>query len=334
MKKFYYLNLILILCFLVLTAGCVHRDAANRQKMDKIMVGQSAEDLRKLMGEPDFRLKAKEGKTIYFYQVKQKNYQDSLSMENCMPVLIDNNQVASIGSEFSDNWDVGITSQTAQGSQHKENLQKEAMQAELEKKNAELVALKIEKLEAKVRPIPSSNYELNLKYYKELLSLAPDDVRYQKKVKYYQSKMSARKKVKESLEKEGSDKEITQENLDDKSSSGSSDPNTLQIKTDNIRLYKGNSNIELALRKLSVGTLYVWVKNVSSEPIGLAAENYHLLDRTRETIQCTPSAGLTKELPAGEITHGQLKYKASEDLQLGEMVFDHSGAGKITRVFP
>lgn len=329
MRKLYDLNLIFILCFFLLTTGCVHRDAANRQKMDKIRVGQAEDDLKKLMGEPDFRFKVKDGKTIYFYQVKQKKYQDSLSMENCMPVLVDNNRVVSIGSEFSDNWDVDIISQAAQGSGQKANLQKETMQAELEKKNAELVALKIEKLEAEVRPIPSSNYALNLKYYKELLSLAPDDKKYQRKVNYYQSKMTAQKQVKES-----SEKEITQENLDDEISSGSSETDTVQIKTDNIRLYKGNSNIELALRELSGGSLYVWVKNISSEPIGLAAENYYLFDQTREAIQCTPSAGLTKELPAGEITHGHLKYKASEDLLLGEMVFDHPGAGKIVRIFP
>lgn len=76
------------------------------------------------------------------------------------------------------------------------------------------------------------------------------------------------------------------------------------------------------------------MKNVSSEPIGLAAQNYYLFDRTQEAIQCIPSAGLTKELPAGQITHGHLKYTASKDLQLGEMIFDHPGAGKIVRVFP
>ena len=324
MKIFFYLNLIFILFFFQLMAGCVHRGAINRQNSDKIVVGQDEDDLRKLMGSADFSLSTKDGKKIYFYEVKQKNNQIGLSMDNCMPVLIENNRVVSIGSDFLENWDVDITSHVAQVIQQKENLKKEVLQEELEKKNAELVALKIKKLEAKVRPIPSTNYELNLKYYQELLSLAPDSELYQKKVNYYQLKMDAQEQA----------NKITQDDLLDESSSDDTGLNGVQIKSENIRLYKGNNKIELALRQLSGGNLYVWVKNISSEPIALEARNYHLLDRTRETIQCNPSIGLTKELPAGQIAFGHLKYKGSEDVQLGEIVFEHPRAGKIIRVFP
>ncbi|MCP4673682.1 MAG: DUF3192 domain-containing protein [Desulfobacula sp.] len=324
MKNFFYLNLIVILFFFQLMAGCIHLDTVNRQNIDKIVVGQDEDDLRKLMGSADFSLRTKDGKTIYFYGVKQKNSQIGLSMDNCMPVLIENNRVVSIGSDFLENWDFDIISHVAQANQQKENLKKEVLQGELEKKNAELVALKIKKLEAKVRPIPSSNYGLNLKYYKELLSLVPDSDRYQKKVNYYQLKMDAQEQT----------NEILQEDLDDEPSSGDSGLNGELIKSENIRLYKGNNNIELALRELSGGNLYVWVKNISPEPIALEAGNYHLLDQTRETIPCSPSIGLIKELPAGQIASGHLKYKGSEDVQLGEIVFEHPRAGKIIRVFP
>jgi len=323
-KNFFYLNLIFILFFFQLMAGCVHRDTVNRQNIDKIVVGQNEDDLRKLMGSADFSLRTKDEKTIYFYEVKQRNNQIGLSMDNCMPVLIENNRVVSFGSDFLENWDFDIISHVEQANQQKENLKKEVLQQKLEKKRTELTALKIKELEAKVRPIPSTNYELNLKYYQELLSLVPDNEWYQKKTNYYQLKMDAREQT----------NEITQEDLDEESSSDDAGLNGERIKLENIRLYKGNNKIELALRELSGGDLYVWVKNISSEPIALEAGNYHLLDRTRETIQCNPSIGLIKELPAGQIAFGHLKYKGSEDVQLGEIVFEHPLAGKIIRIFP
>jgi hypothetical protein len=60
----------------------------------------------------------------------------------------------------------------------------------------------IASLEEKVRPIPSSRVSENLRLYQQLLELAPDNTRYQKKVAFYKAKQQ------EQLRKTSSDLEL------------------------------------------------------------------------------------------------------------------------------
>ncbi len=53
----------------------------------------------------------------------------------------------------------------------------------------------IASLEKKVRPLPVSDTYGNLKIYKKLLSLVPDNPKYKKKVKFYQSKADIKEKA-------------------------------------------------------------------------------------------------------------------------------------------
>ena len=54
---------------------------------------------------------------------------------------------------------------------------------------------KILELEEKVRPIPASNAELNLKLYRELLELNPKNTEYQSKVNYYKKRLAEQEKA-------------------------------------------------------------------------------------------------------------------------------------------
>lgn len=63
---------------------------------------------------------------------------------------------------------------------------------------------KIARLEAEVKPLPASKIEENLKIYKQLLELAPENKKYQKKVEHYSSRLY----LKEKKERAGNDLEL------------------------------------------------------------------------------------------------------------------------------
>lgn len=65
----------------------------------------------------------------------------------------------------------------------------------------------IKDLEAKVKPIPAYNINGNLKIYKKLLKLDPNNIKYKEKVAYYSSKLEEKKKRREQL-RAGSDLEL------------------------------------------------------------------------------------------------------------------------------
>ncbi|MFA7667934.1 MAG: hypothetical protein WCX93_01160 [Burkholderiaceae bacterium] len=58
-------------------------------------------------------------------------------------------------------------------------------------------AVKEENLLAILKAVPASNYEANIKHYRELTKLAPDNPRYKEKLAHYGSKLAAKKQAAE-----------------------------------------------------------------------------------------------------------------------------------------
>ena len=159
---------------------------------------------------------------------------------------------------------------------------------------------------------------LNLKLYRQLLALDPDQPRYRKKVEFYENRLAQQKKarqarsVRKAKEKQRQAWEQARE-----------------TRNHMLRQYTGNQTAEMAVHDMGKGTLYVWVKNVSEQIITTHPDHFILMDKDNDRVRCDISSSLDSVLEPGSISHGKIQFDAK--ILPKELVFQNQITGRISK---
>ncbi len=211
------------------------------------------------------------------------------------------------------------------------------------------------KLYQKVKGMPSYKYEENFKLYSKLLKINPKSKLYKKKAKYYGAKFHD-KKAEENYTKArnyfkiqkpySTDLDAALKAIDEAIKLGKRKKiyRNLRHKLIKTKLlfYEGNDKMEMAIRDegiISKGSLsgqrrlYIWLKNIGSEPFYVNVEYFTLItSNNRKYSYNTCSKGLVKNLKPGEEAKGYIYFYTSNRPK--KLVFSHISAGTISRTFP
>ncbi len=312
---------ILILIAFLLT-GCVHMKInKNVNALDRIQKGDSQGAVLEALGPPDLRKDIGSSRSIFYYQTKSgTSNQETVTTGLCTPVAFENGLVVAVGEDLEAAW----TREEAVRLEQVEAAERRRREAEMNaaaRRKVEQERLdKIAALEKKVRPVPASNAALNLKLYRQLLALDPDNARYQKKVAFYEARLVQQQKAREAQAARNLEKKHRQ-----------AWEQSREQRNKRLRTYTGNGIAEMAVHDMGPGSLYVWVKNVSAQVITTHPDHFILLDNQGNRVECTISNSLDSVLQPGAISHGKIEY--NESVFPGELIFRNREAGRISKTF-
>ncbi|BBO73391.1 hypothetical protein DSCW_08080 [Desulfosarcina widdelii] len=313
---------IFILTAFLLT-GCVHMKInQNVNALERIQKGDSQEAVLETMGPPDLRKDIGNNRSIVYYQTRAGafNKDAAVTTDLCTPIAFEDGVVVSVGEDLADVWiqeeAAHLRQMEAEERRRREAEMKAASRQKVEQERLD----KIADLEKKVKPVPASNAALNLKLYRQLLSLDPDNTRYQKKVAFYEARLVQQKKAREAL---------AARNLEKKHRQAWEQSRDQRNKT--LRRYTGNGIAEMAVHDMGPGSMYVWVKNVSRQVITTHPDHFILLDNQGNRVECTISSSLDSVLQPGAISHGKIEY--NESVYPGELIFRNREAGRVGKSF-
>lgn len=291
---------LLLMIAALLISGCAGTAATQR---GPITPGMAPEEVTAQLGEPSRREQFAPDRYIYFYD--QGNYRDR-------PVCFDKHRVVHIGQELLDTWRQERLTLASSGDTLSPNAKKQALAT----RNSERET-RIAELEQAVKPLPVSATGENLKIYRELLSLAPDNERYQRKVAFYSERSQKEQAAKHRAAKEAAKRQ---------------QETARKRRNEALRVYEGNDNFEMAVHELDDGEIYVWVKNLTAGELLLVASQYRLLDADEKPIAHRVGAELQGPLASGGIAYGKLILDPKT--RPSRLILAHPKAGTIEKWFP
>jgi len=315
------IGVVVFIAAFMLTA-CVHLDInKNISALKKIQPGDSQEVVFETLGPPDLRNVINERRFVAYYQTTARDSADEpVTTALCTPIAFENGQVVAVGGDLAVSWALEEEARIRQEA-IAETERQEAETAEAAAQRAEEARqVKIEALENEVKPVPVSNAALNLKLYRQLLALDPDNSRYQKKVASYEDRLAQQKKADQARAVRAAKAKRRQ--AWDQAREG---------RNTRLRQYTGNGIAEMAVHDMGNGSLYVWVKNVSRQIITTHPDYFTLMDSGNNVVKREISDSLDSVLEPGSISHGKIEY--SREIEPKELIFQNREAGRISKSF-
>jgi outer membrane protein assembly factor BamE (lipoprotein component of BamABCDE complex) len=302
--------------------GCAHLDInKNAKALSQIKPGDPQEEVFRILGTPDLRHDINDQRVVAFYQTTPGRSANAPVTEDlCTPIAFENGNVVAVGEDLTAQWTREEEARkhqaelAAQQRQQEERARAALRQAEAARQE------KIRALEDRVRPIPASKIALNLKLYRQLHELDPNNPRYQKKVAFYEEHLvmqdNARKQRALRLEK-ARQREVWEK--------------ARETRNIMLRQYSGNGTAEMAVHDMGNGSLYVWIKNVSRQIITTHPDYFTLIDSDNQKMRCEISDSLDSVLEPGSISHGKIEYDKSVIPK--ELIFENRESGRISKSF-
>ena len=305
----------------VVTA-CVHIDInQNINALKHIQPGDSLETVTRIMGPPDIRKEITERRLVVYYQTEALRDADSaITPDVCTPIALEDDRVVSIGEDLADAWTREEAERVRDAQIAEQERRRAEMAVEARRQAEQARKDKIAALEKEVKPIPAHKAELNLKLYRQLLALDPGNSRYQKKVALYEDRLAQQIKAR----KERAARADRQKRLEQWERSR-------EARNKHLRQYSGNGIAEMAVHDMGPGSLYVWVKNVSTQIITTHPDHFTLLDQDKHEVPCRIASGLDSVLEPGSISHGKIEFDA--DTIPGELIFRNRESGRVSKLF-
>jgi hypothetical protein len=303
-------------------SACAHLDINNNiNALKAIQPGDAQETVFETLGPPDFRNDISDQRFVAFYQTKAGDLSGGrVTEEMCTPIAFENGRVVTVGGDLAERW-IHEEKERIRQAAIAESEQQQTEMAEAEAQRAMAVRQeKIEALENKVKPVPVSNAALNLKLYRQLLALDPDNSRYQKKVAVYEDRLAKQKKADQ--ERAIRSAKAKQRQAWERAREG---------RNKKLRQYTGNGIAEMAVHDMGNGTLYVWVKNVSKQIITTHPDHFTLMDSENNKVRCAISDSLDSVLEPGSISHGKMEYQ--QEIEPKELIFQNRESGRISKSF-
>jgi hypothetical protein len=300
----------------VMLAGCTHLDInKNVNALKKVQPGDALEGVIKTLGLPYLRHDINDQRFVAFYQTEAGHSSNTpITTALCTPIAFERRKVVAVGDDMTEAWT------REEEERQRKQYQSELAEAETAKAAQDARQEKIDAIEKAVKPVPASNAALNLKLYRQLLDLDPENNLYQGKVAFYEAQSARQKKV-PPQPATGKTKERPQQAW------------TLARGGLNkmLRRYTGNNIAKMAVQDMGNGSLYVWVKNVSKQIITTHPEHFTLVDSANNKTSCQISASLNSVLEPGSISHGQVNF--SKEIKPKELIFQSQKSGRISKLF-
>ena len=305
-----------------LLIGCAHLNISrNLNALKRVEPGDDQATVLKTMGPPDIRKDISDRRFVVYYQTQAgTGTTDPITADMCTPIAFENDRVVSIGDDLADTW-IREEADRRRREKEAERKRREAQLAAEAKREAEAARQqKIAALEKEVKPIPAHKAALNLKLYRQLLALDPDNARYQKKVAFYEERLVRQQKASKARAERAA-KQKQRQAWDQ----------ARDERNKRLRQYTGNGIAEMAVHDMGPGSLYVWVKNISKQIITTHPDHFTLLDRQNKPARCDVSSSLDSVLEPGSISHGKIEY--SDAIMPSELVFRNRESGQISKSF-
>jgi outer membrane protein assembly factor BamE (lipoprotein component of BamABCDE complex) len=315
------IGVIVFIAAVMLTA-CAHLNVTrNTEALKQIHLGDAQETVFEIMGPPTLRHDISDRRFVAYYQTQAgKTPGAAVTPSMCTPVAFENGKVVAIGEDPTDAWTREEKARIRRAEIAQRGRQQAKSNAAVRAREAQTRQEKIKALEKAVRPVPASNAALNLKLYRQLLELAPDNLRYQKKVGFYEARLAQQEKARQERAAR-----VAQERRLKKWEQFRARRNKM------LRKYTGNGTAEMAVHDMGNGMLYVWIKNVSQEIITTYPDNFTLLDSEHHKVSCKISDSLDRVLEPGSISHGKIEY--DKTIIPGELIFQNRESGRISKSF-
>jgi outer membrane protein assembly factor BamE (lipoprotein component of BamABCDE complex) len=306
----------------LLLTSCAHMNISrNRQALKQISPGDTQEKVFSILGPPALRHNISDQRFVAYYQTKPAKVRGAaVTPALCTPVAFENGKVAVIGHDPTMAWTLEEKARIHQAAVAQRERQQAEMAAAERERTVTARRNKIKALEKKVRPVPTSNAALNLKLYRQLLELAPDNARYQKKVAFYEDRLAKQQKARH----ERALRRAEQRRLRawERSREG---------RNKKLQQYSGNGIAEMAVHDMGDGVLYVWVKNVSQQVITTSPDNFTLMDSQNHQARCEISDSLDRVLEPGSISQG--KIQCDRQIIPKALIFQNGESGRISKSF-
>lgn len=308
--------------FALMLTGCVHMDVKkNIAAINTIQPGDPQTQVLEKLGPPDIRHDIDARHMVAFYRTRTDGGAGAPVTEAlCTPVAFEDGRVVAVGDDPSERWerDAAEEKRLAEIAERK---RLEAERAEAARQQAEAMRKsRIAELEERVRPVPASNAQLNLKLYRELLELAPHNERYQQKVAHYEKRLAAQEKRQQERARIAARQKEHQ-----------AWEKAREARNKKLRQYSGNGIAEMAVHDMGSGSLYVWIKNVSQQVITTHPDYFVLLDASGKRIPCQISDSLDSVLETGSISHGKIEYDKNRIPAV--LIFENGEVGRIEKKF-
>jgi outer membrane protein assembly factor BamE (lipoprotein component of BamABCDE complex) len=306
----------------LLLTSCAHLNLSrNRQALRQIHPGDTQEKVFSILGPPTLRHNISDQRFVAYYQTKPAKVQGAaVTPALCTPVAFENGKVAVIGQDPTDAWTLEEQARIHRATAAQREREKAEMAAAERNRTVTARRNRIKTLERKVRRVPASNASLNLKLYRQLLELAPDNPRYQRKVAFYENRWAQHQKARHERALQLAEQRRLR--AWERSREG---------RNKALQQYTGNGIAEMAVHDMGNGVLYVWVKNVSQQVITTNPDNFTLMDSQDHKARCDISNSLDRVLEPGSISQGKIQY----DRQIipKALIFQNGESGRISKSF-
>ena len=302
--------------------GCAHLGFKKTiSALKQVQPGDAQEVVFNTMGPPDLRNDITDQRFVVYYQTKAGNASDApVTTALCTPIAFESGLVVAVGDDPTEAWTREEEERNRQARIAERERQKVKM-AQAARQQADAAReKKIEALEKQVKPVPVSNVVLNLKLYRQLLDLNPDNSRYQKKVAVYEAQLARQEKARQERAVRAAKERHRQ-----------AWEQAREARNKKLRQYTGNGTAEMAVHDIGNGSLYVWVKNISKQIITTHPDHFTLVDSNNNKTRCEISDNLDSVLEPGSISHGKIEY--SEEIEPKELIFQNRESGRISKSF-
>jgi hypothetical protein len=315
-------NGVAVLIATLVIVGCAHMDIDRKGKaLAHIKPGDTQAHVFKTVGPPDIRHDVDDRRFVAYYQTQLNDKTGQpVTTDLCTAVSFENGKVVVVGEDLTERWAREEEARkrsdriAARVKRQEEASEAARRQARIERQE------KIKALEDEVRPVPASNAALNLKLYRQLLALDPNNPRYLKKVDLYQKRLSQQQKSR----KEQAARAAKRRELE-------AWEKAREKRNVKLRQYSGNGIAEMAIHDMGNGSLYVWVKNVSFQIITTHPDHFTLIDKDNRKVKCKVSESLDSVLEPGSISHGRIEYNPA--IIPRELIFENNESGRVAKSF-
>lgn len=307
---------VIIAAATLIMTGCAHwKIQKTNDALKTVASGESTETVLQRLGPPDLRHDIGENRMVLFYQTHATPSDTPIEERYCTAVAFENNRVVAVGDDPTERWMREETERIRLADQERQKkATATAAQAQAEKERQR----KIDELEAAVRPVPPTHAAQNLKLYRQLLTLDPQNERYRKKVAVYEQRLSQQKRQHQA----GLPKAVQEKTT-------VSTETAFEARNKRLRHYTGNGIAEIAVHDLGGGSLYVWVKNISQQVITTYPDHFTLKDIKGRPMACKVNSSLDSVLEPGNISHGKITF--DKNVTPGVLIFINKEAGQIVK---
>jgi len=301
-----------LIVFAVTGLGCIPGlKATKTDNWKKIKVDLTEKEVIELVGKPGLIAPHGEGKLIYYYPTS-KSANCAKDRESCTPIVFEKGRVIGVGRLA-----VQSAPKKARTTKPRPTTPKPAStptpapkpeKPRLDKSTQKEIA----RLDQFVRQLPAENTLDNLRVYKYLLKLDPENTKYQQKVALYGERFQKEKGKREALR-------LYREEI-------------RKLQNRDLKVFQGNEQILMAMKILGGGKFYVWLKNTGMDTIQIRPDQFLLLDEAGHKFDCYRCLDMQTDLIAGGQVEGRITFDAYTDPR--ELVFSHPLAGKVVRRIP